>query len=172
VRTRPDARGFTLVEILVVMAVIAILAAVSIPLLLDVQMAGREASAIASLRTIHSAQEAFRVACGDGKRFASTLPQLGAAGTITKDLSDAPVVMKSGYVITMVGPEPLDKDHCTGEPMVLHWYASAVPQLPGRTGKRAFATASGEDIWTDTTGVAPPEPFKAAETVWRLENGK
>src|SRR5207248_6912230 len=88
VRTaRANAGGFTLVEILVVMAVIAILAAVSVPLLLDVQMAGREASAISSLRTIHSAQEAFRVACGDGKRFASTLPQLGAAGTITKDLS-------------------------------------------------------------------------------------
>ncbi|PYR59521.1 MAG: hypothetical protein DMF91_14580 [Acidobacteria bacterium] len=171
-RTRPDSRGFTLVEILVVMAVIAILAAVSVPLLLDAQMAGREASAISSLRTIHSAQEAFRVACGDGKRFASTLPQLGAAGTITKDLSDAPIVMKSGYLINMVGAEPGDKDRCTGEATVPHWYASAVPQTPGRTGKRAFATASGEDIWTDTTGIAPPEPFKAAETISRLENGK
>src|SRR5881397_2768148 len=114
------------------MAVIAILAAVSVPLLLD-------------------AQEACREACGDGKRFASTLPQLGAAGTITKDLSDAPIVMKSGYVINMVGAEPGDKDRCTGEATVPHWYASAVPQTPGRTGKRAFATASGEDIWTDTT---------------------
>jgi prepilin-type N-terminal cleavage/methylation domain-containing protein len=172
VRTRPYPRGFTLVEILVVMAVIAILAAVSIPLLLDVQMAGREASAISSLRTIHTAQEAFRVACGNGKRFATTLPQLGAAGTITKDLSDAPIVLKSGYVITVVGTEPGDKDHCTGEATAVHWYASAVPQSPGHTGRRAFATASGEDIWTDTAGVAPPEPFKPNETISRLENGK
>ena len=171
-RTRSRPPGFTLVEILVVMSVIAILAAVSIPLLLDVQMSGREASAISSLRTIHSAQEAFRVACGNGKRFASSLPQLGAAGTMTRDLSDGPIVLKSGYLITLVVTEPGDKDGCTGEPTAGHWYASAVPQSPGRSGRRAVATATGEDIWADTKGVAPPEPFKADETTSRLENGK
>jgi type II secretory pathway pseudopilin PulG len=161
-----------MVEILVVLAVIAILAAVSIPLLLDVQIAGREASAISSLRTIQTAQEAFRAACGNGKRFASSLPQLGAAGTITRDLSDAPIVLKSGYLITLAVTEPGDKDTCTGDPTAAHWYASAVPQSPGRSGHRAFATATGEDIWADTTGVAPPEPFTPSQTISRLENGK
>jgi len=174
VRQRPRAPGFTLVEILVVLSVIAIIAAMSIPLVLRAKMQAHEAAAISSLRTIHDAQEIFRATCGYGTFFAATLPQLGAARTITHDLADAPIVAKSGYLITLVGTPPGDKDKdkvdaCTAAPLAAHWYASAVAQLPGRTGQRGFATAVDEDIWADANGAPPPEPFQASAAISRLE---
>jgi type IV pilus assembly protein PilA len=163
-----------MIELLIVLSVIAIIAAIAVPLVLRAKMQAHEASAISSLRTIHDSQEIFRAACGGGKLFAATLPQLGAARTITYDLADAPVVAKSGYLITLVGTPPADTDRdkldaCTGAPMAAHWYASATPQLPGRTGQRGFATAVDEDIWADANGAPPPEPFQASAAISRLE---
>lgn len=53
-------KGFTLIELLIVIAVIAILAAIAIPNLLSSRKAANESSAIASLRTLVSAEETYR----------------------------------------------------------------------------------------------------------------
>ena len=55
-------RGFTLVEIMIVVAIIALLAAIAIPNLLRARHNANESAAIASLRTISTAMESFRVA--------------------------------------------------------------------------------------------------------------
>ena len=133
---------------------IAIVAAVAIPLALRARVYAHEASAISSLRAIHDAQELFKSTCGKGQLFATTLPQLGAAETITKDRAVSVIVPKSGYLLTLVVDTVPEKiDSCTSGPLGTHWYASAVPQYPGITGDRGFATASDEDIWQ--TGRAP-----------------
>lgn len=165
--------GFTMIEILVVMSVIAIVAAVAIPLVLRARVYAHEASAIASLRAIHDSQELFKSTCGKGQLFATSLPQLGAAEMITRDLAVSPIVAKSGYLVTLVVDTVPEKiDSCTSGPLGTRWYASAVPQYPGITGDRGFATASDEDIWQDGKGTAPLEPFKQGDGVSRLENGK
>jgi prepilin-type N-terminal cleavage/methylation domain-containing protein len=167
--------GFTILELLVVLSIIAVIIATAIAAVMHTKVVANEATAISSLRTIHDAEEAFRATCGDGRFFASTLPQLGAAHTVTYDLADAPIVSKSGYLVTLVGTPPAadsDKDRrdaCTGQPVADHWYATATPQFPGKTGRRGFATARDQDIWADTKGVPPPEPFQAGETISRLE---
>ena len=61
-RTLVGRKGFTLVEIMIVVAIIALLAAIAIPNLLRARLNANEAAAIASLRTVSTGCESFRAA--------------------------------------------------------------------------------------------------------------
>jgi len=79
---RPDNRGFSLTELLIVVAIILIIAAVAIPNLLRSRIAANQASAIQSCRVINSAEITYLSAYGQG--YASTLvarvlPQVAAS---------------------------------------------------------------------------------------------
>ena len=71
-------RGFSLIELLIVVAIIGIIAAIAIPYLNSARQATQSASAISSLRTINSAQASYRQATGQY----GTLAQLGSGGYI------------------------------------------------------------------------------------------
>jgi type IV pilus assembly protein PilA len=162
-------RGFTLIELLVVIAVIGILAAVAAVGLGRSHRAANEASAIASLRAIRSAEDAFRAVCGHDTSYAVSLPQLGQADVITPNLAESDVVGKSGYVITLTGPaDQAAPDACTGRPTATSWYASAVPIRPGFSGSRGFAIDQASGIWQNTDGTAPPAPFAPGPSISSL----
>jgi len=84
---RSHTKGLSLIELLIVVAVILVIAAIAIPNLMRSRMAANEASAVASLRSINTSQVVYQSTYGGG--FAPTLPALGDGGTPANCLSSA-----------------------------------------------------------------------------------
>jgi len=101
-------KGFSLIELLIVVAIILIIAAIAIPNLLRSRMAANEASAVGSIRTINTAEITYYSTWGIG--FAAALTNLGGAAGCTASSTTAclidPVLSagtKSGYTFAAVG---------------------------------------------------------------------
>ncbi len=152
--------GFTLVELLIVVAVIGIIAAIAVPGLLRARMSANEASAMGSLRAISSSQQAYAGQCNG---YAPLLTELRVAGNfLSPDLTATDTVTKSGFILTLTtgaGNQvlPAQAFGCTGSGTT--YYGSAVPLSVGITGRRGFATDEPGTIWQDATGAAPTQPF-------------
>jgi prepilin-type N-terminal cleavage/methylation domain-containing protein len=129
-------QGFSLIELLIVVAIILIIASISIPNLLRSRMAANEASAVGSMRTINTACITYSTVYGIG--FPSALSNLGTSGATSStsaDLIDNVLAggAKSGYTFTYVAG--------TAAGGVVPTYAlNAGPISPGQTGQRYFFT--------------------------------
>src|SRR6202163_2053903 len=105
---RNKQKGFSLIELLIVVAIILIIAAIAIPNLLRSKMAANEASAVGSLRTINTSAVAFSATYGN---YPHILGDLGPATTPTStaaDLIDSVLVTgsKTGYTFVYTGATP------------------------------------------------------------------
>ena len=165
-------RGFTLIELLIVVGLLGLIIGIAVPGLIHARNIGRETSAIAGLRALNDAQAAYAAACG-GDAFATQFPTLGVGppgsttGFLSPDLTMSESPVKSGYHYTLAegaGGTPGPSD-CNGTPTYTTYYASATPV---NTDLRGFATNQELDIWQDTAGAAPTEPFAAGPTVSKL----
>jgi type IV pilus assembly protein PilA len=119
--------GFSLIELLIVIAIILIIAAIAIPNLIRSKLSANESSAAGSGRTINTAQVAY-AAAHPKTGFACDLASLGAAGFIDNVLSNG---NKSGYIFAMV-----DCKQQNG--IVIGYTWAARPSTPGTTGERFF----------------------------------
>jgi len=157
-----ETNGFTLVEVMVVLIVLAILAAMVITQVLRARLATNEAAAIGSLRAINNAQESYSQKCHG---YAPVLSELKLAGNyLSPDLTGGASVSKSGYILTVVVAS-------TGTPILTapagctattsSYYATATPLGVGSSGQRAFATNEGSTIFYDDSGVPPGDPIPA-----------
>jgi len=103
-----SAQGFAIIDLLFVCAIIGILSGIALPKLVVARGSAYAASAIASMRTINSAQLSFAITCGNGfyapnLTSLAKLPPGSTDGYIKGDLGSADTVVKSGYTIQMSG---------------------------------------------------------------------
>jgi prepilin-type N-terminal cleavage/methylation domain-containing protein len=168
-RRLQTSKGFTLVELLVVVSIIGVVAAIATPGLLRSRVAANEASAIASLRGIVAAQQDFGVISRGYADDLATLAGICPGANvpfISPDLS-ANGVEKSGYTFVVtagLGAVPGPND-CFGNATQTTYYATATPLAVGSTGTRGFASNIGSAIWQDISGAVPAEPFTLGGTV-------
>jgi type IV pilus assembly protein PilA len=128
-------KGFSLIELLIVVAIILVIAAMAIPSLLRSKMAANEASCVASMRTLSRSVISYQTTYGT---YPLTLASLGPGSppsSTAADLVDSilAVGIKSGYTITYTPTSPDTYE------------LSAVPITAGVSGSRTF--------FTDQTGV-------------------
>ncbi len=144
-------KGFSLIELLIVVAIILIIAAIAIPNLLRSRIAANEASAVGSLRTLNTTSVTYSSSCGG---FPGTLLALGPPlnGCVTADLIDSVLAggTKSGYTFTW-NPGAAVPAPATG---VATYSINADPITVGTTGQRHF--------FTDQSGVIRANPAAKA----------
>jgi type IV pilus assembly protein PilA len=152
-------KGFSLIELLIVVAIILIIAAIAIPNLLRSRMAANEASAVGSMRSINTAEVTYNSTFPD-TGYAATLLALGGAqgacGAGVQGTTAAACLIdyvlasgaKSGYNFTAVGT-------AVNSPTLNTFASTAKPQGVGSTGQRGFGSDQSGVIRYTLDGTAP-----------------
>ncbi len=166
-KRRSGEAGFTLIDMLFVVALVGALATMAIPGLMRAKGAAQAASALGTMRLVNSAQLSFAIGCGLGF-YAPDLPSLGnpppgaTDGFIPADMAANFTFVKSGYNFSLAGT-PLGgaPASCNGLGMgqAAPGYAIVGDVIdPTVSMPRFFGTNSDGVIWEHTSSLAMTMP--------------
>jgi prepilin-type N-terminal cleavage/methylation domain-containing protein len=155
-------KGFSLIELLIVVAIILIIAAIAIPNLLRSRMAANEASAVGSIRTMNTAAISYNSTYGNG--FPPTMAAIGtntsnAVSCTNAELIDSVLTagQKSGYNFALAAGSAqvsTSASSCTARGYSDGYVVTGTPVTLGTTGQRAFCSDASGVIRFNTSGVA------------------
>jgi type IV pilus assembly protein PilA len=153
-RTRQ--RGFTLMELLIVMSIMIILMLIAIPNFISMKASANETSAMQSLRAIYQAQIQYQTSF-PANGFSCSLPALGGNASAGPPSPQAAQVLqgelaqgqKSGYTFNIVN---CTKVTVNNQDMYTSYEATAVPQAVGKSGHKGFCIDQAGEIKADLSG--------------------
>jgi prepilin-type N-terminal cleavage/methylation domain-containing protein len=159
-RNAQSDRGFSLIELLIVVAIILIIAAIAIPNLLRSRMAANQASAVANLRTISTASVSYWVTYSNG--YPPSLATLGGAGAtatcdaailVDETVTNAPN-QKSGFQFAYSGNQGnvTSSPASCSNPGFNGYLTTAAPLTVGVSGNMSYCSSEPGIIHFDTTG--------------------
>jgi type IV pilus assembly protein PilA len=139
-------RGFSLMELMIVIALIVIILAMAIPSMKEAQMNANETSAIASIRAINTAEVTYQATYGG---YANSLANLGGLEPCTRSAETACLLdqslaggEKSGYKFEAVGGNGIGDSNTS-------YVVGAAPEVFDRTGRRLFCSTDKNVIRAD-----------------------
>ena len=153
-------KGFSLIELLIVVAIILIIAAIAIPNLLKSNMAANESSAVGSIRTINTGEVTYAAGCPN-IGYSATLQELNTGATCAAGTNIIDNVLatgaKSGYTFAYAAGAP------DASGVVSTYTLTAVPTTVGTTGQRGFFSDQTGVIRYSLSGAAPTAASSALQ---------